>query len=168
MENLIIRKMEKSDVKTICAEEAAQGWHPNPFQYEMRLKDMESGKSIAFIAEYHGEVAGYNNLYFNPNEGAFAGQKIPEVVDLGVFERFQCKGIGSALMDAAEAAAMEVSPSICIGVGLHSGYGEAQRMYIKRGYIPDGSGVWFQNRVCDQYAPCMNDDDLILYLKKDF
>lgn len=31
---------------------------------------------------------------------------------------------------------------VCIGVGLHAGYGSAQRMYVKRGYIPDGTGVW--------------------------
>ncbi len=46
------------------------------------------------------------------------------------------------------------------------GYGSAQRMYVKRGYIPDGSGVWYQNAVCPAYGPCANDDDLVLYLSK--
>ena len=44
--------------------------------------------------------------------------------------------------------------------------GPAQRIYVKRGYIPDGSGVWYQNKVLDQYAPCVNDDDLLLFLSK--
>ena len=39
-------------------------------------------------------------------------------------------------------------------------------MYAKRGYIPDGSGVWYRNRVCEPYTSCENDDDLILYLSK--
>lgn len=40
----------------------------------------------------------------------------------------------------------EYSSTICLGVGLHYGYGAAQRMYVKRGYIPDGSGVWFNGK----------------------
>lgn len=52
------------------------------------------------------------------------------------------------------------------GVGLHSGYGAAQRMYVLRGYVPDGSGVWYEGRVWDQYAPCVNDDELNLFLSK--
>lgn len=52
-----------------------------------------------------------------------------------------------------EALAAETSDTVCLGVGLHSGYGAAQRMYVLRGYVPDGSGVWYEGRVWDQYAP---------------
>ena len=51
-----------------------------------------------------------------------------------------------------------------LGVGLHSGYGSAQRIYIKRGYIPDGSGVWYNNEPLAQYADCKNDDELVLFM----
>ena len=33
-------------------------------------------------------------------------------------------------------------------------------MYVKRGYIPDGSGVWYGGSVCPEYENCCNDDDL--------
>lgn len=59
------------------------------------------------------------------------------------------------------------SDKVYLGVGLHSGYGAAQRMYFKRGYIPDGSGAWYQNRQLEQYADCCNDDELILFMSKD-
>lgn len=160
--------MLPSDIQAICDEEKKQGWHPDPRQFEMRLRDMEQGRSLAMVAELDGQVAGYNNLYFSQGLGPYAGTGIPEVVDLAVFECFQRRGIGAALMDAAEEKARELSNAVCIGVGLHSGYGSAQRMYVKRGYVPDGSGVWFQGKVCEQYTPCMNDDDLVLYMKKDF
>ena len=43
----------------------------------------------------------------------------------------------------------------------------AQRMYVKRGYIPDGSGVWYHDMQCIQYETvCTIDDDLVLYLSK--
>lgn len=162
----IIRTMRASDIKTICDEELQQGWHPNPKQYEMRLNDMLQGKSIAYIAEIDGQIAGYNNLYFKQYIGPYVSANVPEIVDLGVFERFQRLGIGTALMSAAEEKAKEYCDSVCLGVGMHSGYGAAQRLYVKRGYIPDGTGVWFRGKVCEQYAPCMNDDELILYMKK--
>ena len=57
--------------------------------------------------------------------------------------------------------------AICLGVGLSREYGTAQRMYVKRGYIPDGSGVWYQDKQCVQYETvCTVDDDLVLFLSK--
>lgn len=43
--------------------------------------------------------------------------------------------------DIAEQIAATYADIVYLGVGLHSGYGNAQRMYGKRGYVPDGSGV---------------------------
>lgn len=70
-------------------------------------------------------------------------------------------------MEAIETSVKIYSKKICLGVGLHYGYGPAQRLYVKRGYIPDGSGVWYQNKILEQYADCNNNDDLILYMSKD-
>ena len=41
---------------------------------------------------------------------------------------------------------MIVADVVSLAVGLHTGYGQAQRLYIKRGYIPDGTGVWYQGQ----------------------
>lgn len=49
----------------------------------------------------------------------------------------------------------------------HQDEDTARRMYAKRGYVPDGSGVWHKDRRCVQYENvCTVDDDLILYLSK--
>lgn len=70
-------------------------------------------------------------------------------------------------MDAAEQIAAQHGDTVCLGVGLCREYGSAQRMYVQRGYIPDGSGVWYQNRQCVQYeTTCTIDDDLVLFLSK--
>lgn len=161
-----IRRMTAADIPVIVAEEAAQGWHPSCDKYEMRLRDMEAGRSTALVAEYNGQVAGYINLYRRPLDGAFADRDWPEIVDFGVLAKYRRRGIGTALMDAAEALAAQVSDTVCLGVGVSCGYGSAQRMYVRRGYIPDGSGVWYGSTVCPEYAPCCNDDDLVLYLSK--
>jgi hypothetical protein len=70
-------------------------------------------------------------------------------------------------MDVAEQIAGQYADTVWLGVGLHSGYGSAQRMYAKRGYIPDGTGVWYRDKPCAQYeTEIANDDDLVLFLSK--
>ena len=165
-EKILIRDMVQSDAQIITDEEIAQGWDQTIDKYEMRLEHQAAGKSIALVAEYKGNVAGYINVYPNSEWGAFANQGYPEIVDFGVLEKYRRNGIGSKLMDVAEQIALKYSEIVYLGVGLHSGYGSAQRMYVKRGYIPDGSGVWYHDKVCPQYEDCCNDDDLVLYLSK--
>lgn len=164
---ILIRDMRYSDIQIITDEEIAQGWNQKAEKYESRYKDQSEGKSISFVAEYKGRIAGYINVYPNSQRGAFANLGYPEIVDFGVLEKYRKNGIGSRLMDVAEKVAAQYSRTVYLGVGLHEGYGSAQRMYVKRGYIPDGTGVWYGERVCPQYADCRNDDDLILYFSKE-
>lgn len=164
--HLIIRSMIPSDAKAIADAEIAQGWDASPAKYEMRLRDQQAGLCIALTAELDGEPVGYINVYFDPKSGPFAHQGIAEIVDFGVLEKVRRRGIGSRLMDSAESIAKKQADRVYLGVGLHSGYGSAQRMYIKRGYVPDGSGVWYRDEICTPYASCANDDDLVLYLSK--
>ena len=98
--------------------------------------------------------------------GPFA-EVYPELSDFNVFEPFQNQGIGNLLMEEAEKRVKLVSDKVTLGVGLHSGYGPAQRLYIRRGYIPDGSGVWYQNFPVAMKATCEDIGDLVLYLSKD-
>jgi len=87
-------------------------------------------------------------------------------VDLIVFESYRKRGIATALMDAAEEIAKRYSNQIYLDVCLNSNYGPAQRFYIKRGYIPDGKGVYYEEKVCETDADCKNDDELTLCLVK--
>lgn len=83
-----------------------------------------------------------------------------------MFPKYRRRGIGSRILDVAENFASESSRTITLAAGLHAGYGSAQRLYIKRGYVPDGSGVWYRGNKLEPYADCCNDDDLVLYLYK--
>ena len=164
---LMIRDMEEADAQVFTDEERAQGWHPDLSKYLTRLRDQAEGKCVSLTAVYDGHPAGYVNVYKAGLGGAFSGKGLPEIVDFGVLEKYQRRGIGSKLMDTAEQIAGQYADTVWLGVGLHSGYGSAQRMYIKRGYIPDGTGVWYQGKPCEQYAAeIANDDDLVLFLSK--
>lgn len=163
---IVIRTMKEEDAGTIFAEEIAQGWHPNIETYENYYREQNSHNRYVFIAEYEGKVAGYTTLLPSAKEGPFANREIPEVVNFGVFIKYRNKGIGNRIFDVVESVAAQLSDNICLGVGVHSGYGSAQRLYIKRGYLFDGSGVWYKGKQLEQYADCCNDDDLILFLSK--
>jgi ribosomal protein S18 acetylase RimI-like enzyme len=163
---ILIRDMIQEDAQIITDEENAQGYHQNIEKYEMRLQHQAEKKAIVLTAEYKGSIAGYINIYPDAKEGPFANLGYPEIVDFGVLVKYRRHGIGKKLMDVAEEIAFKYSDTVYLGVGVHNGYGSAQRMYVKRGYIPDGSGVWYGSKVCEQYADCSNDDDLVLYFSK--
>lgn len=165
-DNVLIRDLELSDAQILTDGEIEQGWNTTIDKYEMRIKDQKAGKCISLIAEYCNHVAGYVNVYPDSVWGSFADKGYPEIIDFAVLEKYRGNGIGNKLMNVAEEIAAQYSDVVYLGVGLHSGYGSAQRIYIKRGYIPDGSGVWYKDSVCPQYANCCNDDDLVLYLSK--
>lgn len=158
--------METKDAEIIAAAEREQGWDASAEKYLSRIQDQQSGKAIALVAEYTEIPVGYINIYPDNTWGALGNKGYPEIVDFGVLEKYRNRGIGTILMDVAEKIASEYADTVYLGVGLHSGYGSAQRMYVKRGYIPDGSGVWYQDKVCEPYGDCKNDDDLVLYFLK--
>ena len=166
-ENLVIRDMEAADAQILNDEYTAQGWHPDVAYYHMRMREQAEGKCIALTAVYQGHPAGAVYVYFSAQEGPFKGKGWPEIVDFSVLQRFQRRGIGGHLMDVAERLAGQYADSVCLGVGLCREYGSAQRMYVKRGYIPDGSGVWYRDVQCVQYETvCTVDDDLVLFMSK--
>ena len=165
--DIVVRNMVETDAQIITDEEIAQGWvHQKVDKYLMRLNDQKNGKCVALTAEYQGNVAGYLNVYPNSAGGPFAGKGYAELVDFGVLKKYRNHGIGNILMQTAEEIAKKYSETVYLGVGLHRDYGSAQRMYVKRGYVPDGSGLWYKGRQLEPYAPLENDDEAALYLSK--
>lgn len=53
-----------------------------------------------------------------------------------------------------------------IGVGLYPDYGSAQRLYIKRGYMPDGHGATYNYEYVTPGKEYPVDDDLALWFTK--
>jgi len=164
--NFLIRNMEMDDARIFYETYLSYGWHPSMEVYETYYREQAENKRKIFVAVYDGEVCGYCTLVMNPSEGPWVGKGYPEIVDLSVFKHMQNRGIGNKLLDIIEQEAAKVSDAVFLAVGLHSGYGPAQRIYVKRGYIPDGSGVWYQGKPLEQYASCCNDDDLLLFMSK--
>lgn len=161
-----IRPLSLDDAEIISAAFATQGWNKPVEQYHKYYARQESGDFKVMVATVNGQFAGYLILAAKSDYGPFASLNCPEIRDFNVLERFQKQGIGTGLMDCAEEDAAKISKVVTLGVGLHSGYGPAQKLYFKRGYCPDGSGLWYRNSQLEPYSCCKNDDDLVLYLYK--
>ena len=163
--NAIIRKMIESDIQHLSQGFINQGWPAREENLTRYFKEQESGEREVLVAEVEGALAGYITILSCAKQGPFA-EIYPELSDFNVFEPFQNQGIGNLLLEEAEKQVRLISDKVTLGVGLHSGYGPAQRLYIKRGYIPDGTGVWYQNHQPAMNAVCEDIGELVLYLSK--
>ena len=168
-EGVIIRRMIKADIEHISQAFIHQGWPGREDILTSYLQEHENRERDVLVAESDGFVAGYITILPAAKHGPFVGV-YPELSDFNVFEPFRNRGIGNQLLEEAEKSVLLRLPPglsvVCLGVGLHSGYGPAQRLYVKRGYIPDGSGVWFRDQPLAPYSSCENNDDLVLYFSK--
>ncbi len=165
--NCTIRNMIKSDIESLSYGFMNQGWPGREEILARYFLEQESGEREVLVAEVEGAVAGYITILPSAKHGPFA-EVYPELSDFNVFEPFRNQGVGNQLLEEAEKRVKLVSIKVSLGVGLHSGYGAAQRLYIKRGYIPDGTGVWYRNQPLEMNATSQNNDDLVLYLSKGF
>jgi GNAT superfamily N-acetyltransferase len=139
-----IRPLNAADPEPISAAFTAIGWDKPVRQYEAYLEQQRSGVRDVLVATVEDEFAGYVTVRWESQYEPFGG--IPEIQDFNVLPHYRRRGIGSGLMDAAEALVAERSAVVGIGVGLYADYGTAQRMYVRRGYLPDGRGLMYENQ----------------------
>lgn len=165
--NPLIRLLEASDIPHIANAFEELGWNKPASQYERYLMEQAYEVCDIYVAFVDGQFAGYLGIYWKSIYEPFREKNIPEIVDFNVLPKFRRLGIGSKLMDHAERAIAKVSPVAGIGVGMTPDYGPAQRLYILRGYVPDGLGLHARDHHVRYGEQVKVDDELALYLTKD-
>lgn len=130
------------------------------------MKEQAEGTRTCFVAIFNGQFAGYVTINWKPTYPGCADLNIPEIQDLNVVTKYRRKGVASRLLDRAEGEAARFSRVVGIGVGLHPGYNAAHRLYAKRGYLPDARGITYRDRVVEEGATVVLDDELILHFRK--
>jgi GNAT superfamily N-acetyltransferase len=164
--SLIIREMVEADCAVISGAFAEQGWNKPFSQYQAYLQECHAEQRVALIAEYEGQFAGYVTVIWVLDYPPFRAAQIPEIADFNVLLKYRRRGIGTALLDEAEKRIAARSTVAGIGVGLTEDYGPAHIMYIKRGYIPDGLGLFQQGRHLKYGDQAIVNDDLTLCFTK--
>jgi GNAT superfamily N-acetyltransferase len=162
---LNIEPLLRQDIDYICTE-LSTSIHARSMDYLLRCKqENANGHRITLVATHDEKFTGYGHLIFKSEYEPFRQLGIPEINDLLVMPQFRNQGIGSNLISALERCVSEKYSMVGLGVGLY-GYGAAQRIYVNRGYVPDGNGIVYKNVPVEPGATVTVDDDLLLYLVK--
>jgi GNAT superfamily N-acetyltransferase len=166
-DKILIRPMIGGDCEIIPKAFAAQGWNKPAAQYRNYLDEQTNETRAVLIAEFEDEFAGYLTIAWKSDFAAFQEKAIPEIVDFNVLIKFRNRGTGNALMNAAENLIAKNHQTVGIRVGLTRDYGAALRIYVKRGYLPDGLGISQNNRFPLYGDKITIDDDLALSFTKE-
>jgi GNAT superfamily N-acetyltransferase len=163
----MIRMLGSQDIPEIASAFQQLGWNKPASQYQRYLREQSLGLRQVLVALVDEEFAGYLTICWHSLYEPFRKEAIPEIVDFNVLPKFRRQGIGTQLMDAAEDAIAKVNPIAGIGVGMDPDYGAAQRLYVLRGYIPDGLGLHYRDHHVQYGEQITVDDDLAIYLTKE-
>ena len=166
MDELKIRELEERDIEPIVSAFLAIGWNKPAVMYETYLSEQNRKLRIVLVAFVDGTFAGYVTIQWESGYAPFKEAGIPEIKDFNVLPEYRRRRIGTALMDQAEEIISERSSVIGIGVGLHPGYGPAQRMYVLRGYVPDARSMYYDDRQVQEGEKICVDDDLVIHFTK--
>lgn len=165
-----MKLLHSHDIPLLVSAFSMVGWHKPASLFEQYLHEQQVGERIVWVAYFEEQVAGYITVKWQSLYAPFREQNIPEIIDLNVLPSFRNKGVGTILLDIAEKAAAKRSNIVGIGVGLYAGedggYGAAQRLYVKRGYIPDGNGLTYNYEPTIPGNSYPLDDDLVLWFTK--
>jgi ribosomal protein S18 acetylase RimI-like enzyme len=156
-----IRRLRSEDCEPISGAFTAIGWNKPVEQYRRYLEEQAADIRPVLVAFSDGEFAGYVTVRWQPHYSSF-----PEIQDLNVLPQFRRRGIATGLVDQAEALVAARSEWVGIGVGMYPDYGPAQRMYVLRGYVPDGRGLTYRDRPVAPMERVIVDDDLVLFFRK--
>lgn len=163
---LQIRLLAGADIAPMVAAFQAIGWDMPAAKYQRYLAEQKAGKRTVLVDFLEEAFAGYLTVVWQPDYPPLKAEGIPEIQDFNVLPQCRRRGIGTRLMDAAEALVAERSPVVGIGVGLYADYGSAQRLYVQRGYIPDGRGITYEDRFVTPGEMVRVDDGLLLHFTK--
>ena len=132
------------------------------------LADHAEPDGASLIATRGPDVIGHVSMMWESSYAGFRSRGIPLVHQIAVAGPFRQQGVATLLMDAAEKIARDRGiVTLGITVGLFDEYGPAQRLYGRRGYIPDGRGACRGQRPLSKGMQVIMDDDLIIWLTKD-
>ena len=95
-----------------------------------------------------------------------AEARLPGLADLNVFPWNRRQGVGNALLEKAEELAAQHGDTLHLDVHLTAISGQAHRLYFRRGYMPDGKGVYHKYKQYDAALGEVDPEDLTLLLIK--
>jgi len=165
---LSLKKFDKERyIGEVQKEFSSRGMVRGENYFESCFRENLTGDRVTILAYYNGVLAGCSHLVMSSHYPFYKQLNIPEIKDLNVFPEYRKMGIATnIIMELEKAALQKGANTIGIGVGLFDDYGNAQRLYTKLGYIPDGNGIQYDCKPVQKGTYVFVDDDLVLYYTK--
>ena len=142
------------------------GWPKSVGYFQTCCQLQGQGELVLLVAVDGKRYVGHVKVVWSPGYPYYRDNGIPEIQDLNVLPTDRRRGVATMLVQTAEDLIRKRSPVAGIGVGLYADYGPAQRMYIQRGYVPDGKGMTYKDAYVTPGASVPVDDDLVLFFVK--
>lgn len=164
---LEIKAAHRGDIELL--EELYRGvGYPVDLEYfPLNFDRQDAGERQIYMAFIDEDVCGFCIYNRKPRYSFFAHSEIPEIQDLAVAPQHREQGIGGQLIDFCENVAREEGFSqMGIGVGITKSFGAAQRLYIRKGYVPDGYGAVYDREYVQEGQFQALDSNLSLMLVK--
>lgn len=167
MTTIEIRPAGAGDLPALHAIAAAMKAQHEPRYFERCLEEQAEGRRQVLLALQAGAPLGYVQLNETPLYPMFRRLGIAEVQDLNVVPAARRQGVGNLLVEACEnICRARGDADIGISVGLYAGFGAAQRLYVRRGYVPDGAGIAYDEATVKPGEMRAVDDLLTLKMTK--
>lgn len=159
--------LQDEELDKIVAAFKSIGWYKPRSIYEAYLSEQSSEVRSVIVAYENDNFCGYVTIKWQSDYPSFKQHNIPEIADLNVLPIYRNRGIGTKLVKWCEVQAGKRGfTNIGIGVGMTADYGNAQRLYVSLGFIPDGQGLHYKYRAANYGDNVIVDDDLVLYFTK--
>lgn len=166
MNNIEVRPIREYEIPALCEAEGDKS--EENFQYYQRyLTWQNEGECTFLIALLNGEIAGYVFVLCQDRWGSMADARQPGLADLNVFPWHRRCGVGNALLEKAEEIAAQHGDTLHLDVHMTAHAGQAHRLYFRRGYMPDGRGVYYKYKQYDAALGTVDPEDLTLLLIKE-
>lgn len=127
----------------------------------------EDGASTTILGYEAGRLIGIVTIRWYSNYPPFREQQIPLIQNIEIRYEDRGRGLGNQMLERAEQEIAWRSALAGLCVGIFADYGPAQRLYARRGFVPDGRGVCHGHTPLQHGQQITVEHDLLLWLVKD-
>ncbi|OPJ64892.1 hypothetical protein [Clostridium oryzae] len=165
-DKIILRDLNEYDWDVIEESFRREGWQKDLESYKQYFDYMKQGICSIIIAQWLEDFAGVLVINWQSEYENFKEREIPEISDIRVVHKFMRSSVYDELMDEAEKRIFQKKDTAGIGISLAAEYSQTHILCIKRGYIPDGTGIYKQNKQLQLGQQIIFDEKLKMYMIK--
>jgi hypothetical protein len=164
---LTFRVVQPNEIAAVKQEVKPVFFSGDEATIEDHFQDHENGASTTILGYELGRLVGIVTIRWQCRYPPFRDRQIPLIQNIEIRYEDRGRGIGGLMLERTEQEIALRSQLAGICVGIAESYGPAQRLYVKRGFVPDGRSVCHPHEPLRIGETVRIDDDLLLWLIKD-